>query len=103
MLNTHVTATSILPAVKIPVSVETVSIADFEASDSLVDVVYRGLAPGDSIPDDKRYHINDTGTEHTEHLHARVIQMVTNSLRYRVHDTHVDGFRFDLARSGRVR
>ena len=28
--------------------------------------------------------------------HARVIQMVTDSLRYWVEQTHVDGFRFDL-------
>ena len=44
-----------------------------------------------------RYYINDTGTGNTVNLsHPRVIQMVTDSLRYWVEETHVDGFRFDL-------
>jgi isoamylase len=48
-------------------------------------------------PDNKRYYINDTGTGNTLNLtHARVIQMVTDSLRYWVQQTRVDGFRFDL-------
>src|ERR1700723_1148233 len=48
------------------------------------------------LPDKKRYYINDTGTGNTLNLrHARVIQMVTDSLRYWVEQTHVDGFRFD--------
>ena len=49
------------------------------------------------VPDNKRYYINDTGTGNTLNLsHARVIQMVTDSLRYWVELTRVDGFRFDL-------
>jgi glycogen operon protein len=49
------------------------------------------------IPDRKRYYINDTGTGNTLNLsHPRVIQMVMDSLRYWVNETHVDGFRFDL-------
>ena len=49
------------------------------------------------IPDQKRYYVNDTGTGNTVDLnHARVIQLVTDSLRYWVEQTHVDGFRFDL-------
>src|SRR3954453_13449887 len=49
------------------------------------------------LPDQKRYYINDTGTGNTVNLsHPRVIQMVTDSLRYWVEQTHVDGFRFDL-------
>ncbi len=49
------------------------------------------------ILDKKRYYINDTGTGNTMNLnHARVIQLVTDSLRYWVEQTHVDGFRFDL-------
>ena len=49
------------------------------------------------IPDRKRYFINDTGTGNTLNLsHARVIQMVMDSLRYWVTEMHVDGFRFDL-------
>jgi isoamylase len=52
---------------------------------------YYRLAP------DKRYYINDTGTGNTLNLsHPRVIQMVTDSLRYWVQKMHVDGFRFDL-------
>ena len=48
-------------------------------------------------PDQKRYYINDTGTGNTLNLsHARVIQMVTDSLRYWVELTRIDGFRFDL-------
>ncbi len=49
------------------------------------------------LPDNKRYYINDTGTGNTVNLsHPRVIQMVTDSLRYWVTEMHVDGFRFDL-------
>jgi glycogen operon protein len=52
---------------------------------------YYRLAP------DKRYYINDTGTGNTLNLsHPRVIQLVTDSLRYWVQEMHVDGFRFDL-------
>jgi len=48
-------------------------------------------------PDRKRYYINDTGTGNTVNIsHPRVIQMVTDSLRYWVNEMHVDGFRFDL-------
>ena len=49
------------------------------------------------IPDNKRHCINDTGTGNTLNLsHPRVLQMVTDSLRYWVTSFHVDGFRFDL-------
>jgi isoamylase len=49
------------------------------------------------MPDEPRYYINDTGTGNTFNLsHIRVIQMVTDSLRYWAGETHVDGFRFDL-------
>jgi isoamylase len=48
-------------------------------------------------PEQKRYYINDTGTGNTLNLsHPRVIQIVTDSLRYWVQEMHVDGFRFDL-------
>jgi glycogen operon protein len=47
--------------------------------------------------DDKRYYVNDTGTGNTLNIsHPNVIEMVTDSLRYWVNETHVDGFRFDL-------
>ena len=50
------------------------------------------------LPDKPRYYINDTGTGNTVNLsHPRVLQMVTDSLRYWVIEMHVDGFRFDLA------
>jgi isoamylase len=49
------------------------------------------------LPDKPRYYINDTGTGNTLNLsHARVIQMVTDNLRYWVEQTRIDGFRFDL-------
>ncbi|MDR3510307.1 MAG: glycogen debranching protein GlgX [Caulobacteraceae bacterium] len=47
--------------------------------------------------DNKRYYVNDTGTGNTMDLsHPRVMQMVMDSLRYWLQETHVDGFRFDL-------
>ena len=81
----------------------------------ILDVVYNHTAEGNErgptlsfkgidnasyyrlLPDQPRFYINDTGTGNTLNLsHARVIQMVTDSLRYWVTETHVDGFRFDL-------
>jgi isoamylase len=50
------------------------------------------------VADAPRHYINDTGTGNTLNLsHPRVLQMVTDSLRYWVTEMHVDGFRFDLA------
>jgi isoamylase len=81
----------------------------------ILDVVYNHTAEGNErgptlsfrgidnasyyrlIPEQKRYYINDTGTGNTLNLsQSRVTQMVTDSLRYWVQQTHVDGFRFDL-------
>jgi glycogen operon protein len=81
----------------------------------ILDVVYNHTAEGNErgatlcfkgidnasyyrlIPEQKRYYINDTGTGNTLNLsHPRVMQMVTDSLRYWVLEMHVDGFRFDL-------
>ncbi len=81
----------------------------------LLDVVYNHTAEGNEkgptlsfkgidnasyyrlMPDEPRYYINDTGTGNTVNLsHPRVIQMVTDSLRYWVQEMHIDGFRFDL-------
>jgi isoamylase len=81
----------------------------------ILDVVYNHTAEGNelgptlsfkgidnfsyyrTLPDERRYYINDTGTGNTVNLtHPRVLQMVTDSLRYWVEETHVDGFRFDL-------
>jgi isoamylase len=81
----------------------------------ILDVVYNHTAEGNElgptlsfkgidnasyyrlVPDQRRHYINDTGTGNTVNLsHPRVIQMVTDSLRCWVSETHVDGFRFDL-------
>ncbi|MET0250351.1 MAG: glycogen debranching protein GlgX [Sphingobium sp.] len=49
------------------------------------------------MPDEPRYCINDTGTGNTFNLnHARVIQMVADSLRFWATSFGIDGFRFDL-------
>ncbi len=81
----------------------------------VLDVVYNHTAEGNErgptlsfrgidnasyyrLPDNKRHYINNTGTGNTLNLsHPRVLQMVTDSLRYWVQEMHVDGFRFDLA------
>jgi isoamylase len=82
----------------------------------ILDVVYNHTAEGNErgpmlsfkgidnasyyrlIPDQPRYYINDTGTGNTLNLsHPRVLQMVTDSLRYWAGEMRVDGFRFDLA------
>ncbi|WP_159348597.1 glycogen debranching protein GlgX [Roseomonas harenae] len=82
----------------------------------ILDVVYNHTAEGNEkgptlsfkgidnasyyrlMPDQKRYYINDTGTGNTLNLsHPRVLQMVTDSLRYWATEMRVDGFRFDLA------
>lgn len=53
---------------------------------------YYRLAP------ERRHYINDTGTGNTVNLsNSRVLQMVTDSLRYWAQEMRVDGFRFDLA------
>ena len=81
----------------------------------ILDVVYNHTAEGNELgptlsfkgldnasyyrllPDQKRYYINDTGTGNTLNVsHPRVLQMVTDSLRYWVEEMHIDGFRFDL-------
>ena len=82
----------------------------------ILDVVYNHTAEGNELggtlsfrgidnlsyyrllPKQKRFYINDTGTGNTVNIsHPRVLQMVTDSLRYWVTEMHVDGFRFDLA------
>jgi isoamylase len=82
----------------------------------ILDVVYNHTAEGNEggptlsfkgidnatyyrlIPDNQRYYINDTGTGNTLNLsHARVMQLVCDSLRYWAGEMRVDGFRFDLA------
>jgi isoamylase len=82
----------------------------------ILDVVYNHTAEGNErgptlsfkgidnasyyrlMPDKRRYYINDTGTGNTVNLsHPRVLQLVTDSLRYWATEMHIDGFRFDLA------
>ena len=82
----------------------------------ILDVVYNHTAEGNEmgptlsfkgidnasyyrlLPDQPRHYINDTGTGNTLNLsHPRVLQMVTDSLRYWATEMRVDGFRFDLA------
>lgn len=86
--------------------------ADIEV---ILDVVYNHTAEGNELgptlcfkgidnfsyyrtmPEEPRYYINDTGTGNTVNTsHPRVLQMITDSLRYWTQDMHVDGFRFDL-------
>ena len=81
----------------------------------ILDVVYNHTAEGNErgptlsfkgidnasyyrlMPEERRFYINDTGTGNTVNLsHPRVIQMVTDSLRYWAQEMQVDGFRFDL-------
>jgi isoamylase len=87
--------------------------ADLEV---ILDVVYNHTAEGNHLgptlsfkgidnasyyrllPDEPRHYIDDTGTGNTLNLsHPRVLQMVTDSLRYWASEMRVDGFRFDLA------
>jgi isoamylase len=83
----------------------------------ILDVVYNHTAEGNHLgptlsfkgidnksyyhlADDPRFYFDTTGCGNTVNLgHPRVMQMVTDSLRYWVETCHVDGFRFDLATS----
>ena len=80
----------------------------------ILDVVYNHSGEGDAfgptvcfrgidnaayyrLPDDRSRYVDFTGTGNSFDLtHPRVLQMVTDSLRYWVQEMHVDGFRFDL-------
>jgi len=92
-------------------------VARFHAAgiEVLLDVVYNHTAEGNEmgptlslkgidnasyyrLMKEPRYYINDTGTGNTLNLsHPRVLQLVTDSLRYWASEMRVDGFRFDLA------
>ena len=81
----------------------------------ILDVVYNHTAEGNHLgptlsfkgadnasyyilDSDPRYYFDVTGCGNTLNLkNSRVLQMVMDSLRYWVEETHVDGFRFDLA------
>ncbi|MFD2167924.1 glycogen debranching protein GlgX [Thalassotalea euphylliae] len=82
----------------------------------ILDVVYNHTAEGNELgpticyrgidnasyyrlrEDDKRFYENYSGCGNTLNIdHPRVLQLVTDSLRYWVEHMGVDGFRFDLA------
>ena len=82
----------------------------------ILDVVYNHTAEGNHLgptlsfrgidneayyrldPQRKRYYVDYTGCGNTVDVrHSRALQLVMDSLRYWVHEMHVDGFRFDLA------
>jgi isoamylase len=81
----------------------------------ILDVVYNHTAEGNELgptlsfkgidnasyyrllAGDPQHYVNDTGTGNTLNVsHPRVLQMVTDSLRYWVQMANIDGFRFDL-------
>ncbi len=50
------------------------------------------------VADNPRYYMDYTGCGNSLNvMHPRVLQLITDSLRYWVLEMHVDGFRFDLA------
>jgi isoamylase len=82
----------------------------------ILDVVYNHTAEGNLLgpmlafkgvdnasyyrlmPDEPRYYMDFTGTGNSLNpMHPTVLRLIMDSLRYFVHDCHVDGFRFDLA------
>jgi len=82
----------------------------------ILDVVYNHTAEGNQlgptlcfrgidnrayyrlVADNARYYTDYTGCGNTlDAMHARVLQLIMDSLRYWVTEMHVDGFRFDLA------
>ena len=89
-------------------------VAHFHAAgiEVILDVVYNHTAEGNELgptlslkgidnasyyrlSPEPRHYINDTGTGNTVNLsHPRVLQMVTDLLRYWAEEMHIDGFRF---------
>jgi glycogen operon protein len=82
----------------------------------ILDVVYNHTAEGNHLgptlslrgidnasyyrllPDQARFYQDFTGCGNTLNMRSpRVLQLIMDSLRYWVHEMHVDGFRFDLA------
>jgi isoamylase len=50
------------------------------------------------VENDRRYYMDYTGCGNTlDMTHPRVLQLITDSLRYWIEEMHIDGFRFDLA------
>lgn len=82
----------------------------------ILDVVYNHTAEGNHMgptlcfrgidnaayyrlmADEPRYYMDYTGCGNSLNMmHPRVLQLITDSLRYWVTEMHIDGFRFDLA------
>jgi isoamylase len=93
-----------------------VKILHQEGIEVILDVVYNHTAEGNHlgpvlslkgidnaayyrlVDNDRRYYMDYTGTGNSLNMrHPHVLQLIMDSLRYWVLDTHVDGFRFDLA------
>lgn len=89
-----------LHAVGIEVILDVVYNHTAEAGETGPTLSFRGLDNASYYwleADDPRRYVNHTGTGNALNLtHPRVLQMVTDSLRYWVTSFHVDGFRFDL-------
>ena len=61
---------------------------------------YRGLDNHSyyRLEHEPRFYVNDSGTGNTLAAdHPRIMQMITDSLRFWTSEVHVDGYRFDLA------
>ncbi|MGV4878510.1 glycogen debranching protein GlgX [Acetobacter indonesiensis] len=93
----------ILHAAGIEVVLDVVYNHTAEGSELGPTLCYRGLDNANYYrlaPDNLRCCINDTGCGNILNLsHPRVLQMVTDSLRYWAETFHIDGFRFDLCTS----
>jgi isoamylase len=95
---------------------EVVSALHAAGIEVLLDVVYNHTSEGNHLGpthsfrgldnhsyyhlmnDDKRFYANHTGCGNSLNVsHPRVLQLVSDSLRYLVEKVGVDGFRFDLA------
>jgi len=87
-----------------------------EGIEVILDVVYNHTAEGSQlgptlcfrgidnaayyrlVPGDQRYYMDFTGCGNTLNMtHPNTLRLIMDSLRYWVHEMHVDGFRFDLA------
>jgi isoamylase len=87
-----------------------------EGIEVILDVVYNHTAEGNHLgptlcfkgidnaayyrlmADDRRHYMDYTGTGNSLNMRQPyVLQLIMDSLRYWVHEMHVDGFRFDLA------